>query len=65
MPSSKCLEVLSQLTNGLLPDTCVSRKARGKLVMCRARQLVEQGQNYSQSMKQAWKEVKGHCAKEK
>ena len=62
MPSAKCLEVLSQLTDTIQSETCTNRKIKARLALCRARQLQETEKlDYSQSLRQAWKEIKAKC----
>ncbi len=58
MPSQKCIEAMEKL---LPKDFCNDRKLKAQIVMCKARAMVEKGEDYSPAMKKAWQEVKKAC----
>lgn len=61
MPSEKCLVILAELTKGLSAEVCADRRQKARAVMCCARQKVEKGEGYSNSMKECWRLVRKHC----
>ena len=56
MVSEKCKLILSQ------PPPCRDSKKMRQWVMCYARKLIEEGYDYSRSMKIAWSELRRKCS---
>jgi hypothetical protein len=59
--SDKCKDSIRE---GAIKPVCLDKKLKGRLVACRAKELREkEKKTYSESMKQAWKEVNAGCIK--
>ena len=49
------------LEKGINEEVCGDKSIKMTYILCRSRQLIDEGKGKSEALKQAWEEVKGKC----